>query len=374
MTQVTGRRTFDNYIACLLGVALGDALGAPIEFLSLPEIRARYGPAGLTMLAPAFGRVGTITDDTQMTLFTADALLRYDGRIDDTSDGKLRSLLREAYLQWLETQGVSAVVPREWLAGGRLDNVEALRHARAPGNTCLSALRAGGMGTVDRPINDSKGCGGVMRVAPVGLVAPPELAFRIGCEAAAITHGHPSGYLAAGAYAAVLSAVVDGASLSSAIATALTLLGRQRRHDETTDAIESAVRAAHSGPASAERVESLGQGWVAEEALAIALYCALVGADFRSGVLLAVNHGGDSDSTGAIAGGLLGALHGRQSQPSEWLAELELRDLIAGIATDLFRRFGGERPDSTNTPTSTDVAPPLRPDATGAAGSNGAEA
>ena len=74
-----------------------------------------------------------------------------------------------------------------------------------PGNTCLSALRGEEMGELQRPLNNSKGCGGVMRVAPVGLVADDdEQAFNLGCGAAAITHGHPSGYYSAGCFAAII--------------------------------------------------------------------------------------------------------------------------------------------------------------------------
>jgi ADP-ribosylglycohydrolase len=88
---------------------------------------------------------------------------------------------------------------------GWLIRVEGLHARRAPGMTCLSALRGGTMGTIERPLNDSKGCGGVMRAAPIGLVARDEqAAFTLGCEAAAITHGHPSGYYSAGCFAAII--------------------------------------------------------------------------------------------------------------------------------------------------------------------------
>ena len=68
--------THDRYRGCLLGGAVGDALGAGVEFMSLDEIRGRYGPAGVTGYVPCYGRSGAITDDTQMTLFTAEGLLR----------------------------------------------------------------------------------------------------------------------------------------------------------------------------------------------------------------------------------------------------------------------------------------------------------
>jgi ADP-ribosylglycohydrolase len=91
---------------------------------------------------------------------------------------------------------------------------------------------------------------------------------------------------------------------------------------------------------SPEVIERMGGGWVGEEALAISLYCALVSQDdFARGVLLAVNHSGDSDSTGAITGNLLGLTLGVDAIPEKWLAELELREEIEAVAGDLFKRF-----------------------------------
>jgi ADP-ribosylglycohydrolase len=84
-----------------------------------------------------------------------------------------------------------------------------------------------------------------------------------------------------------------------------------------------------------QAIEVLGEGWVAEEALAIGVYCALAAHDFQQGVLWAVNHGGDSDSTGSIAGNLLGALRGIGAVPTEWRRQVELRDVIEEIANDL---------------------------------------
>jgi ADP-ribosylglycohydrolase len=87
----------------------------------------------------------------------------------------------------------------------------------------------------------------------------------------------------------------------------------------------------------------LGGGWVGEQALAIAVCCALTAEDFAEGVLRAVNHSGDSDSTGAICGNLLGAQLGEEAIPAAWLAELELREAIARLADDLFACGTGAR-------------------------------
>lgn len=320
---------------CLLGGAVGDALGAGVEFLSLAEIRATFGPRGVTGYVPAYGRLGAITDDTQMTLFTAEGLIRASVRGRSRDIGHPPSVVRRAYLRWLQTQGEVSAAEAAPLDGW-LGREPALHSRRAPGNTCLAALRAGGNGTRTEPVNDSKGCGGAMRAAPAGLIPrlTPEEAFELGADCAAITHGHPSGYLSAGALAAALRLLLDGDSLAGAVSGAAALLRPHPGHEETSAALAGAVELAAAGPPSPEKVESLGEGKVGEEALAIAVYCALAAPDPRSALLLAVNHSGDSDSTGAICGNLLGMLHGEEALPAEWLEPLELRAAIERLADD----------------------------------------
>jgi ADP-ribosylglycohydrolase len=338
MCERRGRRAQDAYRGCLLGGAVGDALGAPVEFMKLGEIRHRFGAAGVTELEPVYGRRGAITDDTQMTLFTAEALVRALHRFEDSGLVSIAGVARGAYLRWLGTQGepVPGLDDDGWLFG-----IRELHARRAPGNTCLAALRDGGRGTPADPANDSKGCGGVMRVAPVGLArfADP---FAVGSELAAITHGHPTGHLAAGYLAQVVADLVNGAGLRDAARGALHRLAREPGHEETAAAVEAALGLPAKADPSPEAVESLGGGWVAEEALAIGLYCALVARDFEQGVLLAVNHGGDSDSTGSIAGNLMGLLVGEGGIPRRWLHALELREVIEKVADDLWAHFGAE--------------------------------
>lgn len=319
---------------CLLGGAIGDALGAGVEFDSLSQIRGAYGPRGVTGYVLAYGRRGAITDDTQMTLFTAEGLIRASVRQRSRGIAHPPSAVRLAYLRWLHTQG------EDWKQESPLDGwlvrETALHAQRAPGNTCLAALRAGGNGTRDEPLNHSKGCGGVMRAAPAGLIPSltPEEAFALGADCAAITHGHPSGYLSAGALAAAVRLLLDGEPLDRAVSGAAELLRAHPDHEETSAALARAAALAAAGAPSPENVESLGEGKVGEEALAIAVYCGLAAPDLRAALLLAVNHSGDSDSTGAICGNLVGALHGEEALPQEWLEPLELRATIERLADD----------------------------------------
>jgi ADP-ribosylglycohydrolase len=320
---------------CLLGGAIGDALGAGIEFASLSAIREQYGPSGLTDLISAYGRRGAITDDTQMTLFTAEGLIRAHVR-RDTGAWHPPTDVHRAYLRWAATQSQWGPDERKedqgWLAAE-----EWLYARRAPGNACLTGLADDRMGSLANPKNpQSKGCGTVMRSAPFGLLAgwDPQLVFQLAIECAVLTHGHPTGYLAAGAFAVMVHATVRGNGLQEGVLTALGMLAERPGHEETTAALRRALEAVSAGPPTAELVESLGAGWVAEEALAIGVYCALVAEDVRTALLLAVNHSGDSDSTGSICGNLLGALHGETVLPGDWLSELEGRGTIAVLADD----------------------------------------
>jgi ADP-ribosylglycohydrolase len=177
-----------------------------------------------------------------------------------------------------------------------------------------------------------------MRVAPVGLLGlPVDETFTLGCQTAALTHGHPSGYLAAGVLAATVRGLLDGASLSVALDGATHQLVRWPHHEEVLRSVRAARSLAANTPLTADVVERLGEGWVAEEALAIALFCALGATDLRGGILAAVNHGGDSDSTGAIAGNLLGAALGEEAIPPEWVARLQGRRVVLRMAEDLDR-------------------------------------
>jgi len=339
--------------ASLLAGALGDALGAPIEFLSLAAIRGRFGPRGLDHLEPAYGRVGAITDDTQMTLFTVEGLIRAYVRGKSRGIGHPPSVVHHAYKRWLHTQGL-----RWKKAAGRLAFGDAeLHHRRAPGTTCLASLERGA--DLGQPAtNDSKGCGGVMRIAPVGFLpgAPTgggpheserEGVFRLGVEIAALTHGHPTGQLPAGVLAATIYGVVrTRRPLARELDEAMTILRRWPHHHETYAALDAALALADQpGEATPDRLETLGGGWVAEEALAIAVYAALTNPDdLRAALILAANHSGDSDSTAAICGNLLGAELGEEALPEDWLVQLEGRETIERLADDFHGEITDTRP------------------------------
>ncbi|WP_156178801.1 ADP-ribosylglycohydrolase family protein [Saccharothrix sp. ST-888] len=351
---------------CLLGGAIGDSLGNPIEMKSMVTVEAQYGETGITGLVPdRHGVVGRITDDTQMTLFTAEGWLRGYARImADGTGGAETALVQEAYLRWLDTQQHDAPQPElsSPYRTGWLRKEPWLYARRAPGRACEYGIpknhvpdpRSAIDGTPG-PVNpDAKGCGSVMRSAPFGFTdGSAQYSFELAARCAQITHGHPTSYYASGAFAAMISHLVTGQSLAAAVRLGMELLARYPGHEETTAALRKAVDLAAAGPATPERVESLGGGWIAEEALAIAVYAALVRTTYwkdrtpiESALLLSVNHSGDSDSTGAICGNLLGAHYGDGLLPQQWLAQIEGRAQIAMLADDFAAEVcpGEQRP------------------------------
>lgn len=314
--------------ACLLGGAIGDALGADIEFETLAAIRRRF-PQGLTDLPRHDGAEGAITDDTQMTLFTAEGLIRAAVRYDLRGICYPPGVVHHALLRWLVTQGEK---PKMEVDDTGLADDRRLHVRRAPGGTCLAALRAATrFGEPAR--NNSKGCGTIMRVAPVAFVLPHRIR-DLAVETSALTHGHPTGQEAAAAWALILAELAAGGGIEQAA---------QRQADafgvETAQAIRRALQAPRDG--AAETVESLGGGWIAEEALSIALFACLCAQDFGHGLRIAVTHSGDSDSTGAIAGNALGLMFPDQVLGHPWARQMECGDLIARISRDLALAMDG---------------------------------
>ena len=326
--QLRSDAQHDAIRGCMLGGAVGDALGAPIEFMSEAAIMQKYGNEGVLDYVEFADGTGAITDDTQMALFTAEGILRAYVRGHEKGICCPASVVKFAYQRWLNTQGYTPTAPEDFIDSGWLIKEKQLFSSRAPGMTCLSALEENTL----HAKNNSKGCGTVMRLAPVGLFFDPESAYKYGWEFSAITHGHPTGITAGGAFAMLISYLRHGKSL----AAALDLV--EKRLESVPDAAETlaAIRKART----AYTISELGEGWVAEEALAIGIYCTLHHQwNFKAGVLAAVNITGDSDSTGCIAGHILGILNGEKAIPEKWRKNLREYNIVSQIANDIHTRF-----------------------------------
>jgi len=318
----------DRLLGCLLGGAVGDAFGYAVEFDSLESIQSKYGKQGLTQPTYQNGRL-IVSDDTQMTLFTLEGMLRCANERGSVDPRECLDEIRRAYL---DTQ--SSKASGKGLVG-QLASSPALRARRAPGNTCLSALEAGGLGSIEQKINDSKGCGAVMRTAPLGFLRELDL-FDLGARAGALTHGHPEGWAPAGILPRIVANLIQGNNNYWAVRAGFSdasewghVYGVAAGTDRYMLALKLASKLRYN-PRQAIRL--LGQGWVGDEALAIAMYCHLSARSFQDAVIRASNHDGDSDSTASITGQLWGARHGIAGIPHEWIRRLDVLDEILLLA------------------------------------------
>lgn len=369
----------DKYRGCLLGGAAGDALGYAIEFDREEAIAARYGSRGIRDYQLDERGLAPFSDDTQMTLYTANSLLyslaalsaqaygdtQASGGAPTSSDAQASSgapapapaplpspaalaayapaQMAQFYVEWMYTQvsPYPLAEPKAWIS-----SLPELFASRAPGVTCMNACEA--MANGAKAVNNSKGCGGIMRMAPVGLIntcpsfSDVELQ-RLGAQLAELTHCHELGWMPAGVFAHIVSLLSrdEASSVQEAATQALNTLPEAfpNAHylGQLQELLRYTLRLADSDIPDLEAIHALGEGWVAEEALAIGLLCSLRHEnDFAGAITSAVNHGGDSDSTGAIAGNIVGAHLGLTEIPQRYLEHLELRDTISKIADDLF--------------------------------------
>ena len=352
-------RLRDVFHGCIIGGALGDALGYPVEFQSYDSIVSHYGERGIQDLVIRHKGFAEFSDDTQMTLFTMDGLRQGILRAEYKGvSAKPEWYISLAYQDWLATQEGTRETHNSFTELFRQE--KGLDEWRAPGNTCMSALAAQNVGSpnppysneiysMEHPGNQSKGCGGVMRVAPIGLMLRPghwiskDGPAHTAGQAAAITHGNPLGYLPAAYLAELVNRLTYRKDVGDSEEGSVDLMVSMQKAldviDETfagtpsldyfDEIVEKAWRLAEEtnekeleGLLEAQKrveimnmdvrnIHAIGGGWVGEEALAIALYCAArYPYDFHQALRIAVNHSGDSDSTGAITGNILGAFLG----------------------------------------------------------------
>lgn len=376
-------RTKDRIRGSLMAGAAGDALGYTVEFMSRKSILAEYGSKGITKFDLTTDGKALVSDDTQMTLFTANGMLMGVTRgYMRGIGGQPEKYVDGAYLDWYYTQtGKKKELLTNDFHYTWLRDLPELAHRRAPGNTCLSACES--LFRNETVKNNSKGCGGIMRVAPMALLmagywSRGESPYNVpqmdeaGAEIAAVTHKHPLAFLPSAMLTHLIYRVIrmEEAEVKANIADIAL---------ETIDALDNiykgeyeedkrylanltrmAVTLAANDNSDAENIRLLGEGWTGEEAWAIALYCAVRHIDsIEEAVIAAVNHDGDSDSTGAVCGNIMGAIYGYEAirrmrlfcpQGKELEQTLELSNIILTLADDLYTSCVISEYDPIDTP------------------------
>lgn len=328
----------------MFGLAFGDCMGKPTEFQRFEEIVRLYGPQGPSVLPPG----GLVTDDTQMALAVADALLEQPEGAELAVEPFTASLI-EHFLAWAKSP----------------DN------NRAPGMTCLRAIGnlGNGLSWPEATQRGSKGCGANMRVTPIGLLPQASETTIAGAAQlqAALTHGHATGLAASDLTAFATRWLAQGMAPSDLVPALRERCQEQRRiyhgdwlgddlwrvpmRNSPEEFIEAGwvecgmilgvlARAAENPDPAVDPCDYTGEGWIAEEALATALLCFLMYHDEPVRALgRAAATGGDSDSIAALAGAFLGARHGLEAFPADWPEQIEYRERLAraGAAWDAGR-------------------------------------
>ena len=341
-------RLRSRILGCLVGGAVGDALGALDSSASGRQISAALGLHGVTEdPSPVH-----FTDNTQMVLFTCQALIRATLELEAVGICDPAQLLHDAYRLWLVTQGSAfdevrradgPRAPSGWLVH------EPSLHRRAAPHQPREVLQSGLRGTLSAPLNNSKGCAGVVRAAPAGIMTvgvpvgeSPAEAYHLGCEVAAITEGHPNGIHPAGLLAALVHVMVAGAGIRDAIDQCRLLAPMSLQRE-----IDAAVRLGSEGLRDPETLSAeLGAGSTGDEAIAIALACAVGARSFEEGIMASTTHGGETASTGAICGNLLGAVCGDGAVPARVVSHIESIDLVEAVALDV-ALVAVDRPSAT---------------------------
>jgi len=286
---------------CLFGLAYGDALGRPTEFLTVAEIQDRYGLEGPRDLD---GDPALVTDDTQMTLAVAWALL--DAAVPTPE--VLEPLLRARFLAW-------AASP---------DN------NRAPGMTCLHACAELGRGVPwqQATVTGSKGCGANMRVAPVGLIAGygEDILAGVAQLQAGLTHGHPTALAAGELTAHAVRVLREGAALHD-----LPGLLHARCRSQRSVYRHEWLGALWQQPGIFDPREYISRGWDECAQALDRLDLALTLPDDGDDACSITGAGWVAEE--ALAGAFLGAHHGMAAWPPSWQHRIEYADQLRALAT-----------------------------------------
>lgn len=301
----------DKAKGIIYGLAIGDALGYPTEFMSLPRIKEIYGPSGIQDLpkTPAL-----FTDDTQMSIAIAEALIK-----SGEKDVKLiMEAVRDEFIKWSHSP----------------------ENNRAPGKACLTGVAnmERGLHWSESGVARSKGCGSAMRAAPIGYLyqnAPIKLK-EVAHASGICTHGHPTGDAACIGTAYLVKLALDGVKPEEMIPA---LLNFTSGISDEFDKAVLKVNKCLDWKDEEEALNYMGEGWIGEEAVALALYCFLkYPDDYKKVVLRGANTNGDSDSIACIAGSISGAFLGIKAIPQEWVKNIEKSEYLNDLPVRLAKK------------------------------------
>ena len=317
------------YRGCLLGLAVGDALGHPADKLTLAQIREDFGPNGLMGYD---GDCGRVTSHTQLCAFTANGLLL--GQTRGQVSGKMAPLARYMALsqrEWAKAQRPYANLERTycWVYW-----VDELRRRACADPRMLEMLMADHMGSPEDPINHLDGCGSLTAAVAVGLFGTDPA--RLGAEAVALTYGDPTAILSGAIVAEVIWRTVHHREKSLAVIFDEALTAVEEKFSDRypkARTVTAAVRYAMDlGVGALERLVCQTAPQVLAGAAHTLMHC---GDDFDAAMVAAVNHSGRSSAVASLVGAILGAKLGCREIPEFYLETLEAAEDLRVLADDL---------------------------------------
>ncbi len=343
----------NQFRGALLGEACGDALGGPLDKLSVARIRRQYGPFGLRTLVRTEKTkyVAQISANTQMMLATADGLFWADAKRLECSEGIYRGYMRWFYSQTGEEPRRGQ---RTWLRRQPHERDfclvrEKFMHAhRSVGERSLAALESSERGSLKNKVNDVANSEPLARSGPIGLVyaGRPREAFYEGVRSAVFTHTNPVAYLSAASVAYLIASLAGGVTLPKSLRGLILLLNGMDHTDEIISSVGAAIQQANNHPAGTteawehlDSIRSFGTGEMAHEALAIAVYCIMACDDPFEALITSANHDGKSSATAALTGLLEGVRFGESFLPASWLSNLESAKLIGDVGEKLYATY-----------------------------------
>ncbi len=299
----------EKFEGCLLGLAIGDALGMPVEGLSPDWIWKLYGKVDDFLPSPDLGLgPGQFTDDTQMMLIHAESIVEKGGV--DPED------LAVKFIRWVK-EGAP----------------------RGIGHTTLRAIKQlmSGASWRESGIEGefAAGNGVAMRIAPVGLLNAwtPERLREDVEKAGIITHRNSEAINGGLAVAYAVARLASGASPDGLLEEVCEFVGPSR----VTENMRRAGELLGKGVEPERALRILGTGGYVVETVASAFYCFLrTPGDFATSVVTAVMGGYDTDTTAAVTGALSGAFNGIQGIPERWVERVEQGHYIRKLAGAIY--------------------------------------
>lgn len=348
----------EKFRGAIIGASCGDALGYPLQNLSVARIKHRFGPFGLRTLVgdPKNGKKAPVSDNTQTLLATIDGILWADAKKLDIIEGIYRSYMRWYYSQTGEEprRGQKTWMRRQSHEREFCLVREKFMHARRnPEEGLLGAFSKDGRGSTKNKVNDSKGSASLARAVPIGLTfaGDGKMAFDTAVKAAALSHSNPIAYYSSGALACIIACLAEGMSFPKSLDYAESILTKMHKTDPILSLMSAARQQADNRPAGKtgvwdhiDSIASFGDGTNAEEALAIAIYCSIAVDDPLEAVIISANHGGKSNTTAAITGAIEGVRFGDTFIPGYWTDVIEGKEAISFLTDKLFYVYDKYRP------------------------------